>query len=84
MRTLLSAKDLANVRGFSVPASSRRIQKVKKAKGLKPNQLISLADYCDFYNDNYVELYALLNSNNHKEFINLYTKLKMEVFVGVN
>lgn len=81
MKTSISIKDLEEIRGYAYVTAQRRL---KKVRNFYKCHVVTIGQYCEFYNENYVEMYAQLNTKTHKEYIHLYTTLKQGVLEGVN
>lgn len=81
MQTTIRIKDLEEIRGYAYVTAQRRLRKVRNFYNC---HVVTISQYCEFYHENYIEMYAQINSKTHKEYIQLYTTLKQGVLEGVN
>lgn len=68
MKTYITPKDLQKIRGYVYVTAQRKIKKVKEKYGCNT---VSIQQYCEFFNENYLEIFASLNSKNEVEYLRI-------------
>lgn len=77
MKTYITPKDLQKLRGYVYVTAQRKIKKVKQKYQCNT---VSIQQYCEFFNENYIEIFALLNAKNEADYLRIIREGMKEGF----
>ncbi|WP_337043662.1 hypothetical protein [Emticicia sp. 17c] len=68
MTAFITPKDLQRIKGYAYITAQRKIQKVKLKYNCKN---VTVQQFCEYFNENYLEIFAMLNAKNELEYLRL-------------